>query len=243
MKKIKTLLFVILCVASIEVSYTQTRIDPSEIASTVPELTDFHEIIFPMWHEAFPARDIKALKSFVPQIKTSMEKINNASLPGILRDKENAWKNQLKEFNAAAENYYKAAEGNADSAMLNAAEKLHFNYEMMMRVLRPKLKEIDDYHQSLYVIYHKLYPDKKYDEISLGMDNLIAKADVIAKYPADKLKKRLGNNTPKFETASKDLYNATVALKEVLKGKDAGKKDEAVQNVHLMYQKLEALFE
>ena len=55
-------------------------------------------------------------------------------------------------------------------------------------------------------------------------------------------KNRLGDNTFKFELASKDLYNATVSLKEVLKGNDIQKKDEAIQNVHLMYQESEAIF-
>lgn len=242
MKKNKLFLCIVLLVLTAKTSFSQVKIDSAEITSNVPELSDFHEIIFPMWHEAYPAKDIKALKGYVPQIKTAMAKINNAKLPGILREKEAAWRNQLKEFNAAANNYYMAAEGNVDSTMLNATEELHRNFEMMVGVLRPVLKVIDDYHQSLYIIYHKLYPAKKYDEIAAGMKNLIGKADTITKYPQDKLKKRLGNNISKFESASKDLYNATVSLKEVLKGNDVKKKDEAIQYMHLMYQKLDAIF-
>jgi hypothetical protein len=30
----------------------QTKIDPAEITSTVPELNKFHEIIYPIWHDA-----------------------------------------------------------------------------------------------------------------------------------------------------------------------------------------------
>ena len=241
MKKFVTLFCLVNLVFSAGISFSQ-EIDSLEIRSSVPALTNFHEIIYPMWHDAYPAKDVNALKGFVPQIKASLESINNARLPGILKDKEAAWNNQLKELNVTAENYYKASEGNNDEALLVAAEKLHYNYEMMNRVIRPVLKEIDDYHQTLYIIYHKLYPEKKYDEIAKLTDSLIEKADAIVKYPREKLKKRLGDNVSNFDLASNELYNATVSLREVLNGNDALKKDEAIQNVHTMYQKLESVF-
>jgi hypothetical protein len=242
MKKIVVLLYLVFFICATKTSFSQTKVDSVEITSSVPALTGFHEIIYPIWHTAYPAKDINALKGFVPQIKASMESINSAVLPGILKDKEAAWKNQLKEFNTSAENYYKASEGTDDEAMLIAAEKLHHNFEMMIRVIRPVMKEIDDYHQILYIIYHKLYPARKYDEIAKLMDTLIERADAITKYPQDKLKKRLGDNIPKFDLASKELYKASVSLKEILNGIDSVKKDEAVQNVHTMYQNLESVF-
>ena len=243
MKKFVLLLCFIFLVFASKISFSQVKIDSLEITSSVPALTDFHEIIFPMWHTAYPAKDISALKGYVPQIKASMEAINNAALPGILKDKEADWKNHLKEFNVAAENYYKASEENDEEALLIAAEQLHYNFEMMNRVIRPVMKEIDDYHQTLYIIYHKLYPDKKYDEIAKLMDILIEEADAITKYPQDKLNKRLGNSISKFDLASKELYNATVSLKEVLNENDSMMKDEAVRHVHTMYQNLESVFE
>lgn len=238
--------FVLLCslVFSVatEMSFSQVKVDSSEITSSVPALNDFHEIIFPMWHTAYPAKDISALKGFVPQIKTSVESINNAVLPGILQDKKEAWKDQLKELNIAAENYYKASEGNDNEAMLVAAEKLHMNYERMVRVIRPVMKEMDEFHQTLYVIYHKLYPDKKYDEIAKLANVLIEKADAIVQYPQDKLKRRLGDRITEFEPAAKELYTAALSLKEVLGGNDIAKKEEAVQYMHLQYVKLESVF-
>jgi hypothetical protein len=242
MKNIKSFIFILFLAAISKTSFSQVKIDSAEITSEVRELSDFHDIIFPMWHEAYPSKDIKALKGFVPGIKAAMAKINSAQLPGILREKETAWKDQLKKFNASADAYYKAAAGNVDTELLTAAEKLHSNYEMMVRVLRPVLKEVDDYHQSLYIIYHKLYPSKKYNEIGSMMDNLIAKADLIVKYPVEKLNSRLGAKASQYTSASKELYTATVSLKEVLKGKDDKKKDEAVQNMHSKYQVLESVF-
>ena len=242
MKKFKLPLCLILLLLINQISFSQVKIDSSEITSSVPELTNFHEIIFPIWHTAYPAKDINALKGYVPQIKASMDEINKAVLPGILKDKEILWKNQLQQLNVAADNYYKAAGENDDEAMLTAAEALHHNFEMMNRVIRPVLKEMDNYHQILYIIYHKLYPDKKYDEIATYMDSLVERADAIRKYPQDKLKKRLGDNISKFDPAANELYNATVALKEILNYNDTIKKSEAVQNMHTKYQNLQELF-
>src|SRR4030042_2854699 len=245
--KIKSMkkLFMLLCVAFLlfatATSFSQMKIDTTEITSNVPELTGFHEVIFPMWHTAYPAKDYNALEGYVSQIKAPVQAINNAKLPGILRDKEPDWKNQLNELNTAAKNYYTAVEKNDNEALLVAAERLHYNFEQMNRVIRPVIKEIDDYHQTLYIIYHKLYPDKKYAEIAGLANTLIEKADVIAKYPQDNLMKRLGDNVSRFDIAAKELYNATVALKEALNGDDSKKKDETIENVHTAYQNLNSV--
>jgi hypothetical protein len=63
------------------------------------------------------------------------------------------------------------------------------------------------------------------------------------KYPQDKLKRRLGDRISDFELAAKELYKATVAMKETLKGSDAKKKEEAVEHMHAQYQILEAVFD
>jgi len=214
-----------------------------EISSNVPELSNFHKIIFPMWHKAYPAKDIATLKGFVPEIKANMEKINSAKLPDVLRERAANWKTELVKFNAVADNYYKACEENNDEAILNAAEKFHRAYEMMNRVIKPFTKEIDEYHVTLYTIYHKMYPAKNFTEVAGVMDKMIAQADTIAKYPQDKLTRRLKDKTPKYYEVSKELYDATVALKEVLKANDTKKSSAAIEKVHSVYQKLESVFE
>jgi hypothetical protein len=239
-------LFVFICVLSVlfssSVIFAQTKVDPAEISSSVQELTGFHDIIYPMWHDAYPAKDYNALKGFVPKIKSSMESINKANLPGILREKETAWKSQLIELNNSAQNYYSAASGNDNNALLTAAEKLHGSYEKMVRALRPALKEIDDFHQTLYIIYHKLLPDSKFDEIAGFTETLITKAEAIVNYPQDRLKTRLGDKLVTYNVSAKKLYDSVTNLKEVLKGNDPKEKKEAVESMHKTYEDLDSLF-
>lgn len=243
MKKLILFSILILFIFITGTVYSQHQIDSTEITRTVPELIKFHDVIYLIWHEAYPAKDVKALQGYVPDIKSHMTKINDAKLPGILRDKEEKWKEGLSELNKSVEDYYKASEGTNEQAMLDAAEKLHSNFEMMVRIIKPVLKEIEDYHKILYVIYHKYLPDKNYKEISNVMDELINKADAITKVTPDKLAKRLGEKISTYNTAAKELYDATVALKEILKNNDSAKNDAAVETMHSKYQALEKVFD
>lgn len=236
MKKFIVVLFVALLFVSTNV---RAQIDSTEITSSVPELSQFHDIIYVIWHEAYPSKDIAALKGMVEKIKPDMEKINNAQLPGILKDKEAKWKDGLKVFNSSAENYYNIANGTDDQAMLDAAEKLHADYEMMVRILRPVSKEVDSYHKDLYVIYHKYFPAKDYKAIDGLMDIMIAKAEACA---SAKLPKKLEGKEELYQNTVKELVEKTTALKEALKTNDGAVIDKAVDVMHSKYQDLEKLY-
>jgi len=67
MKKFAAGLFLIFLTIATQI-FAQVNIDSTEITSNVPELTDFHRIIYPMWHTAYPAKDIHALIGFVPAL-------------------------------------------------------------------------------------------------------------------------------------------------------------------------------
>jgi hypothetical protein len=75
------------------------------------------------------------------------------------------------------------------------------------------------------------------------MDDMIQKAEAIVNYPHDeRLKRRLSNDFTEFDAARKNLYDATVSLKEKLAGSDNTAKDEAILNMHKAYQRLDGLF-
>lgn len=239
MRKLFVLLFVNMLFIYAGVM-AQNKIDSTEITSSVPELSKFHDVIYVIWHEAYPSKDIGTLKGMVEKIKPDMQNINNAKLPGILKDKEAKWQDGLKVLNASAENYYNAAKGTDDQAMLDAAEKLHADFELMVRVLRPVSKEVDEYHKDLYVIFHKFYPAKDYKSIEPLMDGMISKAEACLNA---KLPKRLESKADVFQSTVKELVAKTTALKEVLKTNDAAAIDKAVDVMHSKYQDVEKIFE
>jgi hypothetical protein len=211
-----------------------------EIESSVPELEAFHEIIYPIWHTAYPEKDISALKGFVPEINKLAGRIFEAKLPGILRDKEGKWQAGLAEFKKSVEAYNAAAKAADDQALLNAAEVLHARYEMLVRTIRPVLKEIDDFHKALYVVFHRSLPDKNFAEIKAVSGDLASKAETVTKAT---LSKRLEAKSAAFQAASADLLMAARELETACRGEDNAAIESAVLTLHTKYQALEKIFD
>lgn len=213
--------------------------DP-ETESTVPELIDFHEVIYPIWHTAFPAKDYAALRGFLPAIEAGAARINAAVLPGILREKKQAWDQALTEFNLSVDAYRKATAGSDDQALLDAAELLHMRFEMQVRAIRPVAKEVDAFHKVLYVVFHKYLPEKKFADICAVAPDMVAKAEATTKAT---LSKRLEAKTEAFQSAAAKLLAETRLLEAA--GKTCLEKDivALVDTVHRAYQSLEKVFD
>lgn len=213
---------------------------PQETESRVPELEAFHEIIYPIWHTAYPEKDIAALKGYGPEVERLAAAVYGAKLPGILRDKAAKWQAGVAELRKAVEGYRAAAAGTDDRALLDAAELLHARYELLVRTIRPVLKEMDEFHKSLYVIFHKLLPEKKFDEVRAAAEDLKAKAEAVA---AAELPKRLEARADRFRAAAAALDSAADALV----GASLGGSDEALEKaalgLHERYLELERTFD
>jgi hypothetical protein len=212
---------------------------PQETESAVPELQAFHEIIYPIWHTAYPEKDIAALKGYVPEIDRLAAGVYGAKLPGILRDKEAKWQAGLAELRKSVEAYAAAAKGTDDQTLLDAAETLHARYEMLVRTIRPVLKEMDDFHKVLYVVFHKSLPDKKFDEIRAVSPDLMAKAEAVAKA---KLSQRMEARNDIFLAAAADLVAAATALAGASGGTDDIALGNAILALHEKYVALEKVF-
>ncbi len=211
-----------------------------ETESAVPELTAFHEVVYPIWHTAYPDKDIAMLKGLAPQVDELAAKIFAAKLPGILRDKQAKYDAGLAEFRKSVEAYDAAAKSADDQAMLDAAEALHAKYEMLVRVIRPVLKEMDEFHKSLYVVYHKDLPAKDWAAIRTAGPDLKTKAAAI---PAAKLSNRLQPKAEAFAKAADELIRAVDVLAELGAGAGGSAVEQAVLKVHDRYQALEKIFD
>jgi len=216
------------------------RAQNQETESTVPELSAFHEIIYPIWHTAYPDKDYAALRSYVPEVKRLAEGITGAKLPGILRDKQAKWDQALGELRKSVDAYAAAAAGTDDAALLDAAEALHMRYEMMVRTIRPVLREVDEFHKVLYVVYHKYLPAGDYAKIAETSEDMVIKAEAIAKAS---LPKRLESKAPVFATAGQELLTAAKALAETAKSGRGEAIAAAVETLHAKYQALEKVFD
>jgi hypothetical protein len=240
MKKITFWGFLVGLLIAAAVSASPRESQAQETESTVPELSAFHEIIYPIWHTAYPDKDYAALRSHAPEVKRLAESIYSARLPAILHEKQDKWDQALAELRKSVDSYLAAAAGTDDAALLGAAEVLHARYEMMVRTIRPILREVDDFHKTLYIVYHKYLPDKDYAKIAEASGDMLSKAEAITKAT---LPKRLESKARAFSAAAQELHEATKALAETAKSGQGEAIAAAVEVVHTKYQGLEKTFD
>lgn len=211
-----------------------------ETSSDVPELSEFHEVIYQLWHTAWPEKNISMLKSLLPDIQKGIDKINSVELKGILRDKKPKWEEGLKKLNECVVAYKAAIDKDNTQAILDEAEKLHALYERLVRVVKPMVKEVDVFHQALYMLYHYYSPEYNLTKIKESATELKVKmADVMKA----QLSKRLEARTEKFNSARNELDKAVNELNDIAA---KGNKDaivKAVDKVHNKYQELEKVFD
>ena len=67
----------------------------AETRAEVPALMEMHEVIYPLWHEAWPNKDVKMMNELLPQVQQHVTAVEKSELPGILRDKQAAWAEQV----------------------------------------------------------------------------------------------------------------------------------------------------
>jgi len=212
-----------------------------ETKAEVKELIEFHDVIYKLWHTAWPEKNISMMKSLMRPIDEGFEKIKYAELPGILRDKKEKWDEGVRKLDAIIERYRAALVKNDTSAVLKAAEQLHSQYEYLVRIIKPVIKELDSFHQELYMLYHYYITDYDYDKIKKSAEILKTKMNELmnAKLPV-----RLENKKKEFNKYKIELNNAVKKLNSLVK-KGNVKKDiiNAVEEVHSKYQNLEKIFD
>jgi hypothetical protein len=212
-----------------------------EISSDVPELWEFHDVIYQIWHEAWPEKNTEMLQALIPEIEAGFAKLEKATLPGILRDKREAWTQGIQDMAQIIDEYMKAADTNQKETLLKAAEDLHSQFEVLVRLIRPVMKEIDQFHQELYLLYHYYMPEYDLDKIKNSTASLIERMEPIEK----------ANLPARLEQKQRDFEEVKVALRQSLldlqqAAKNEPEKDQvnkAIEVVHDKYQLLIGIFE
>jgi hypothetical protein len=212
-----------------------------ETSSSVPELRDFHEVIYQIWHKAWPEKDTQLLTELIPDIEGGFAKLSKATLPGILRDKKEEWSKGIETMANILTSYKKAAAADQKTALLKAAEDLHTQFENMMRMVRPVMKEVDVFHQELYMLYHYYLPDYDLEKIRVSTAELISRLEPINQV---QLPPRRQAKQEAFDQARQSLAGALAELEKVIKN-DPGKDSviQAIEKVHDQYRALVGVFE
>jgi hypothetical protein len=213
---------------------------PQEPSTSVPELEKFHDVIMPMWHTAYPAKDYAALRKISKDVQAGVAAIAAAKLPGILREKEAAWAKGIVELKKASAAYVKAAAGADDKALLAAAEHLHTVYEAQGQIIRPVVPEMNEFHKTMYVVQHTYVPEKKWAEVCQSSGDLLTRAEAVAKAT---LPARVEAKTAAFKKQSTQLVADAKALVSTCKANQPAGIEKATATLHSGYEGLVKIFE
>ncbi len=212
----------------------------AEVKAQVPELKAFHAVIYEIWHGAWPKKDTEQLAALLPKVEAGVKSVAEAKLPGILRDREAAWNENVASLQAVTADYKSAVEKKDQQKLLDAAEKLHSQYEKLVRVIRPALPELEDFHAVLYMLYHYYMPGDSLQQMKSSAAALKEKMAVLDRAA---LPERLKSKEPVFTTARQKLSMSVDALAAAAPSDDLKKIKSAVVTVHTNYQALEKVFE
>ncbi len=212
----------------------------AELKAEVPELFEFHDVIYKIWHNAWPKKDIKMLVELLPEVERESEKVINAELPGILRDKKQAWQENIEKLKSTVDEYKSASSPVDSQKLLDAAENLHTQYEKLFRAIRPIMKEIEDFHTTLYKLYHYYMPEDNQEKVMSSIKELKEKMNILNKAS---LPERRKSKEKEFIDARKKLSKSIDDLVKSLKKYNSKKVNSKIEVMHTNYQALEKVFE
>jgi hypothetical protein len=228
------------------VSKTETRtetsaeIDYSQIAAKVPELDSLHESIFLLWHDAYPNKNYTLIKETLPQLDVSVSNLRQADLPGILHGKQASWDKEITNMESSLEALHKAADEDNKESMISEVESLHSSYERLIGITRPKLPELESFHQELYKVYHYYMPGNDLERIRATISLMKEKILLLKKA---KLPPKFADRQNEFDLAVSKLETSLTELDRLAKTDNKEEIRSAVEKLHTHYQSIDAIFQ
>ena len=226
--------------AAADTKVATTEMSEAEIEASVPELSALHEVVYPLWHTAYPEKNYALIKELLPRADTLVAALDAAALPGILREKQQEWTDKKTSLKETLAKLHTAADANDEAEMLVQLEAFHAGYEQLVRAIRPVVPALESFHQDLYKLYH--YYGPAYDLVKIRE----AAAAMQAKLPPLKeaeLPKRLADRQAEYQLAVQELETAVGEFAEKVKTDSKEEILAAMEKVHAAYQKAEKLFD
>ena len=160
--------------------------------------------------------------------------------PVFFAIKKAKWETGVKAMNETVAAFKLAVAKKETQGMLDAAENLHRNYEKLIRIVTPVVKEIEAFHETLYPLYHYYVAQYDYEKVSASVKELKVKMDSLNTVVLpERMKKRIDN----FIAARTALSNAVDELVKTVATKDEAKIKAAVEAMHTGYVNLEKVFD
>ncbi len=236
--KMKLPIVIILMVLICDTLAMQRQTESPRI--TIPAVKRMHEVIFPLWHKAYPAKNFELLKSLLPDIEKHFEALKQAEFPAGYPDRKQRWQEEISEMQNVIRSYKTAIDDGNTESLLISAEKLHTAYEKLIKVLNPPVPEVDAFHEVLYRVYHEYLPNKNWIKLNEAIPQFRERA---AALKSAELPEWLADRKPDFDRAVNNLSRAVDELARLQANEDNKLVEEAVYKVHDAYENLDKILE
>ena len=215
-------------------------ITDEETTASVPALSEMHKVVYPLWHTAYAEKNYALIKELLPRADTLVAALDAAKLPGILREKQEAWDAGKVDLKSALSQLHDAAKADNQEQMLKQTEAFHAAFERLARTVHPVVPELAAFHQELYKLYHYYTPQHDLAKIR---ETAARMEEKVAALKEAKLPKRLADRQEKYNASVLELESDVKELSATVKTDAKDKIHEAVEKVHAAYQKTEKLFD
>ena len=199
-------------------------------------MDDFHSILAPLWHEAYPQKDFKTIREKAPLFSNKLFVLLRAPLPTNLeREKLDSLMSKRQNLSFYVSHFGQVAADAEDSILALALEQMHEAYEELDKVFAIEIKELDSFHETLYFLWHDALPNKNYDAIKQTVPVLKTDVDTLMKVPLPYGCQKKKEEYDKKKTALKD---AVYQLNTICQMGTNQKIDEALTLVHEKFMEL-----
>ena len=215
---------------------------PDTIDRVKMAMEDFHQVMMPLWHESFPRQDYQTIREKAPMLRDRLMALIRVKPSADLEEDEE----KLRDFQAKRQELAfhvtqvgLAAKDGPDSTLASAFEGMHWAYEELEKVFAEPIEELEDFHETLYLLWHKALPERDYKTIKETAQVLKTEADSLMKASLPqgcKVKKE------EFDKRRGALKDAVYQLAEKSEKGTEDEIDSSLKSVHDKFVELNQLF-
>ncbi len=204
-------------------------------------MEDFHQVLMPLWHESYPKKDFQTIRDKSKELQQKLMALIRVPPSADLSQDEEKMREFLskrQEFAFLVTQVNQAAKDEPDSTLALAFESMHWAYEELAKFFTVQIEELDQFHETLYFLWHKALPERDYQAIKDTTPVLKTEVDSLMKTPLPSVCKIKSEEFDKGKAALKD------AVYQLAETCDKGTEDEidaSLKAVHDRFVELNLL--
>ena len=189
----------------------KTEEDTSSVKDTAgllkQAMEDFHQVLMPLWHESYPKKDFQTIRDKAKVLQQKLMALIRVPPSADLSQDEERLREFLSKRQELAFNVMelgRAAKDQPDSTLASAFESMHWAYEELTKFFAVDIEELNQFHETLYFLWHKALPERDYQAIKDTAPVLKTEVDSLMKVPVPSACKIKNEEFEKGKTALKD---------------------------------------